>query len=71
MNTTLRPRRAGGLPDDPGRRPRPLTVIALVLVVARAVIGGCLWLRDSSLVAVRKVTVVGASGGMRAGSAAR
>lgn len=43
------------------RRQRPLVVAAIVLVLL-ALGGGWLWLRDSSLVAVGRVTVVGASG---------
>jgi cell division protein FtsQ len=62
MNTMLRPRRLGGLPRPRLRRPRPLTVIALALALAALLIGGYLWVRDSSLVAVRNVVVVGASG---------
>jgi cell division protein FtsQ len=40
---------------------RPLAVVAL-LVLAIAAVGGWLWLRNSSLVAVNGVTVVGVSG---------
>jgi cell division protein FtsQ len=49
----------------PGRRliPRPGLRLALALVVMLALLGGVwLWLRDSSLVAVRRVTVTGANG---------
>jgi cell division protein FtsQ len=41
------------------RRPVALAAIA---AIALAAMGGWLWLRDSSLVAVQRVTVVGASG---------
>lgn len=43
------------------RRPRPAIVIA-ALAVALGLGGGWLWLRDSSLVAVTRVTVTGARG---------
>jgi cell division protein FtsQ len=56
---------AEGLLDPVGRRriPRPgrRFLLALVLIVA-VLAGGWLWLRDSSLVAVKRVTVTGASG---------
>jgi len=39
--------------------PRTLAIVAAVLAL---LVGGWLWLRDSSLVAVKRVTVVGASG---------
>ncbi len=43
------------------RRPSPRLVIAVALIVA-ALAGAWLWLRDSSLVAVQRVTVTGESG---------
>ncbi len=43
------------------RRPSPRIVLALA-AVAGLVIGGWLWLRDSALVSVRRVTVTGVSG---------
>lgn len=43
------------------RRPS-LTVVVSLLVAAALLLGGWVWLRDSSLVAVENVTVVGASG---------
>ena len=53
---TLNRRRLRGL-----RRPRPRTLVALVALIL--LLGGVwLWLRDSSLVAVHKVRVTGASG---------
>jgi cell division protein FtsQ len=45
----------------PRRRPGPRLLIALVLVIVVAG-GGWLWLRDSSLVAVRQVIIGGVSG---------
>jgi len=56
-------------PRARGRRGRPIglrtagprVLIAALLLVA-ALVGGWLWLRDSSLVAVRRVRVTGASG---------
>jgi cell division protein FtsQ len=53
------PRRAVALPRPRRPRPRALAAVALVLL---ALTGGWLWLRDSSLVAVREVTVTGAGG---------
>ena len=53
------PRRALAAPRL--RRPR-LRVVLIALVVAALLGGGWLWLRQSSLVAVRHVTVTGASG---------
>jgi cell division protein FtsQ len=45
------------------RRPRFRLRLALALVAVLALLGGAwLWLRDSSLVAVRKVTISGVSG---------
>ncbi len=43
------------------RRPGPRAVITLAVVVA-VLVGGWLWIRDSSLVAVQRVRVIGASG---------
>ena len=43
------------------RRPS-LTLIVSLLVVSALLLGGWVWLRDSSLVAVERVTVTGASG---------
>ncbi len=43
------------------RAPSPRVLIAVALVVL-VLVGGWLWLRDSSLVAVRRVRVAGASG---------
>ncbi len=45
------------------RLPRPrLRVLAILAVVVAVGVGAWLWLRDSSLVAVKRVTVTGASG---------
>src|SRR5258708_5656073 len=63
--TLLRSRRLPSLvPPGFGRRwgrpsPRVLAIVGLVIVLLG---GGWMWLRDSSLVSVRQVTVVGASG---------
>ncbi|MHB8690140.1 MAG: cell division protein FtsQ/DivIB [Solirubrobacteraceae bacterium] len=63
--TLLRRRRLPSLiPSGFGRRwgrpsPRVLAIVAAVIVLLG---GGWLWLRDSSLVSIRQVTVVGASG---------
>jgi cell division protein FtsQ len=60
LRTGSGPRR--GLLGAIGRyRPRPL-LIASVLAILLALGGGWLWFRDSSLVAVRRVEVTGASG---------
>lgn len=53
------PRGNGGRPSLP-RPSRGLTVTALVLLLALG--GGWLWLRDSALVAVRHVSIVGNTG---------
>lgn len=61
-----RVRRVSPRTQRPGRSrrlPRPRRKHVLVLVAVLALLGGgWMWLRGSSLVAVRKVTVVGASG---------
>jgi cell division protein FtsQ len=51
--------RTPALPPLPRPHPRTLGAFAGVLVV---IVGGFLWLRDSSLVSVRRVTVSGVSG---------
>jgi cell division protein FtsQ len=53
--------RLRGLRVGTVRRPSPRTVMVLAAVAA-LVLGGWLWLRDSSLVSVRRVTVTGVSG---------
>jgi len=55
---TVRRRHLGPLPD---RRARLLVAVAIV-VLAAIVGGGYMWLRDSSLVAVQRVSVSGLSG---------
>jgi cell division protein FtsQ len=55
----IRSRRFGGGRSLPRPRPR---LIAAVVVVAALAVGAWLWLRDSSLVSVRKVTITGLSG---------
>jgi cell division protein FtsQ len=57
-------RRRGPAPGRRRRalgRPRPL-VLAVALGIVLLAVGGWLWLRDSSLVAVNRVTVTGESG---------
>ncbi len=53
--------RRRGLRRRPIRRPGPRLLIAVALMLA-VLAGAWLWLRDSSLVAVRRVTVTGESG---------
>jgi cell division protein FtsQ len=67
VSTTVRRRRAPSLLG--GRRWRPRLrlrwrprLYAAIVVVALILAGGWLWLRQSSLVAIRQVTVVGVSG---------
>ena len=55
----------------PRLRPPRLRVVLVALAVAALLGGGWLWLRQSSLVAVRQVTVTGASGPQGARIAAR
>jgi cell division protein FtsQ len=64
------PPRSGRIPRPAGRVLRPSgrfprlrpRVVAAVVVAAAVLVGGWLWFRDSSFVAVKHVTVVGASG---------
>ena len=73
-NSVLEPRRAPDRGSGPARgarspgrrkarlrRPRPLVLLTLAMVIA-LLAGAWLWLRDSSLVAVEHVTVTGQSG---------
>ena len=54
--------RAPHFPAMPRLRRPSLAVIVSLLVAAALLLGGWVWLRDSSLVAVQNVTVTGASG---------
>lgn len=56
--------RDGGRGGGSGRRWRPSRrlIVLLVVLLAGVIGGGYMWVRHSSLVAVRKVTVVGLSG---------
>ncbi len=60
--TARRPRGARGRRGGIGiRRPGPRALLVLLVVIA-GLVGGWLWVRDSSLVAVQRVRVSGASG---------
>ena len=54
--------RAPRLPALPKVRRPSLTVVVSLLVAVALLLGGWVWLRDSSLVAVTNVTVTGATG---------
>ena len=54
--------RAPRFPAMPRLRRPSLAVVVSLLVAAALLLGGWIWLRDSSLVAVETVTVTGASG---------
>jgi cell division protein FtsQ len=55
----LRRRRRRATPAGPRRRRRPLVAFVVTALAVSALAGGWLWLRDSSLVGVRKVRIAG------------